>query len=126
MSLSVLLVDDDDATRMLARHLLKSAGFQKIAEARDGSEALTVASGTNPDLILLDLQMPGMDGWTALPRLREKHPASRIVVVSGMQPDPNKLVDLGANGFISKDCRNEEFLAHVQKFTQRASQPFVS
>lgn len=101
----MLLVDDTEDLRFLMRRLLTASGkFQVAAEAENGREAIDAARRAQPDLILLDLLMPVMDGWEALPRLREASPAARIVVVSGqdrMQMEPRALA-MGAAAYIEK------------------------
>ena len=67
----ILLVDDHPLTRSALSGLLMQHGFDVVGEAEDGGEAVARADELQPDLILLDLSMPGVDGLTALPRLRE-------------------------------------------------------
>lgn len=101
----VLLVDDDPDVRRLMEVMLGEEGrFCVVGRARDGAEALRLAALARPDVIVLDLHMPGMDGFTALPRLRACLPEARIVVVSAF-PDPYTLVEAvqrGADGYIDK------------------------
>ena len=103
--LRVLLVDDDAEVRALLEVVLDGDGrFHVVGEAADGLEALQLALTHRPDVVVLDLMMPGMDGFGALPRLRQALPAARIVVVSAF-PDPYTLLDsikLGADGYIDK------------------------
>ena len=102
---SVLLVDDDPDVRGLMDVMLgEEERFSVVGHARDGAEALRLADLARPDVIVLDLHMPGMDGFTALPRLRNCLPEARIVVVSAF-PDPYTLVEAvqrGADGYIDK------------------------
>ena len=103
--LSVLLVDDDAELRALLEIILEEDGrFDVVGQAADGREALDLARSARPDIVVLDLLMPGMDGLRALPQLREALPRARIVVVSAF-PDPYTLLDavkLGADGYIDK------------------------
>ena len=103
--LSVLLVDDDAELRALLEIILEEDGrFDVVGQAADGREALGLARSARPDIVVLDLLMPGMDGLRALPQLREALPRARIVVVSAF-PDPYTLLDavkLGADGYIDK------------------------
>lgn len=83
----VLLVDDEPEVRaLLKRALARTDGLAVIGEASDGAEALRIAPGLAPDLVVLDLNMPGMGGEEALPLLRQQLPAAKIAVVSGDQP----------------------------------------
>lgn len=101
----VLLVDDETDARALARrHLERSGDFSVIAEAADGDEATRVAAAHQPDVALLDLNMPGTDGLTALPRIRAVAPRCTVVVLSALQrPDAEEQAKAaGARGFLVK------------------------
>lgn len=83
----VLLVDDEPEVRaLLKRALTRAPGLDVVGEASDGAEALRIAADLAPDLVVLDLNMPGMGGEEALPLLREQLPEAKIAVVSGDQP----------------------------------------
>ena len=86
-ALRVLVVEDDEATRQVAAHFLKSMGHI-CGEARDGTEALSVAFGFRPEVILMDISMPEMDGITATSRLREL-----------LRPDPVRVIAMSAHVF---------------------------
>jgi DNA-binding NarL/FixJ family response regulator len=80
---SILVVDDEPLHRMLVRELVaEEPGLHVVAEAHHGARAVELAAVHAPDVIVLDLRMPTMDGLTALPLLREVAPAARIVVWS--------------------------------------------
>lgn len=104
-ALRVLLVDDDEEMRDLLEIMLEEDGrFCVVGHAADGRQALRLAERYLPDVVVLDLQMPGMDGLTALPGLRARLPGARIVVLSAF-PDPITLADtveLGVDGYIDK------------------------
>lgn len=103
--LRVLLVDDDVEVRGLLEVVLEGdERFEVVGQAEDGAVGLALAVALRPDVVVLDLMMPGVDGFAALPRLRQALPAARIVVVSAF-PDPYTLLDavkLGADGYIDK------------------------
>lgn len=83
----VLLVDDEPEMRaLLKRALTRTDGLAVVGEASDGAEALRIAPDLAPDLVVLDLNMPGMGGEEALPLLRQQLPEAKIAVVSGDQP----------------------------------------
>lgn len=110
--LRVLLVDDSPEMRHLLRMILRRDDrFEVVGEAGDGREAVEQAERVRPDLVLLDLRMPVMDGYEALPLLRERHPAARVVVVSGLDPlhAAPKALALGAHGYIEKDASPQRF-----------------
>ena len=101
----VLLADDADDIRMLVRYGLDhDARFEVVGEARDGEEALELASTCAYDLLLLDLAMPRMDGLEVLERLRAKGDDSTVVVFSGFSADSmvERAKELGANGYVHK------------------------
>ena len=84
----VLLVDDVPDLRLIVRMVLeRTERFEVVAEAGDGYEAITLAEQCQPDLTLLDLSMPRMNGVVALPRIREVAPDSKVVILSGWDPD---------------------------------------
>lgn len=103
--LRVLLVDDDVEVRCLLEVVLDGDGrFDVVGQAGDGVEALKLAREHRPDVVVLDLMMPGMDGFSALPYIRRLLPGAHIVVVSAL-PDPYTLLDavqMGADGYIDK------------------------
>jgi DNA-binding NarL/FixJ family response regulator len=80
----VVVADDADGVRELTCLLLEMDGdFQVVGRAKDGAEAIELARASQPDLVLLDVAMPVMDGITALPQLRTEHPDARLVVFTG-------------------------------------------
>jgi len=99
---SILLVDDDDDLRALLRVTLAEQGFEIVGEARDGQEGIEQAARLQPDVILLDLSMPMMDGVTVLPRLAEVASSSPVVVLSAHEDLQERVTALGARGFVRK------------------------
>ena len=104
MSCRVLICDDEPNYRFLLRAVLEPEGAVVVGEAGDGRECVELAAELDPEYIVLDLNMPGMDGLTALPRLREVAPNAQIVVLSTAQPEDAaaNVVKLGARGFVHK------------------------
>jgi len=101
--LRVLLVDDSDASRGELGRILEEAGHLVLAQARDGEEALRVALSRQPDVVLLDLQMPRMDGFTFLRLLMGRRPTPVIVLSSqSRRQDVFKTLELGALDFVAK------------------------
>jgi diguanylate cyclase (GGDEF)-like protein len=102
----VLLVDDDPRLREVVGLALQFDGsFEVVAEARDGIEAIEEAGVHQPDVILLDLAMPGMSGRQALPRIRDVAPASKVVVFTALDAEALANDPLpGASGYLNKDC----------------------
>jgi DNA-binding NarL/FixJ family response regulator len=114
----ILIVDDHPLTLEALASLLRQHGFDVVGQATDGEEAISMASELEPDLVLLDLTMPGMDGLTALPRLREATPSSEVVVLTASGTEENLLAAIraGAAGYLLKSEPPEriaEFLRGV-------------
>src|ERR671918_1215733 len=104
MEATVLIVDDHPLTRDALATLLRGSEFEVVGEASDGEEAIALAGALEPDLVLLDLSMPGLDGLAALPRLREAAPESEVVVLTASGTDENLLAAIrgGAAGYLLK------------------------
>jgi DNA-binding NarL/FixJ family response regulator len=104
MPASTLIVDDHPLTRDALSALLAQNGFDVVGEAADGEAAVESARHLQPQLVLLDLSMPGADGLSALPRLREAAPECEIVVLTASGDDDNLLAAIsgGAAGYLLK------------------------
>src|ERR687884_1773446 len=104
MATRVLIVDDHPLTRDALGSLLTQNGFTLAGEASDGEEAIEAARRLQPDLILLDLSMPGMDGLQALPKLRDAAPECEVVVLTASVAEENLLASIraGAAGYLLK------------------------
>jgi DNA-binding NarL/FixJ family response regulator len=100
----VLLADDVAEIRMLLRLTLELDGrFEIVGEARNGAEAVKLASRKRPDVVILDLAMPVMDGFAAIPRICEKSPESKILVLSAFDPSTcDHVLSLGADAYMVK------------------------
>jgi DNA-binding NarL/FixJ family response regulator len=100
----VLLVDDHPSFRRCARALLKAEGFEVVAEAVDGASALALAEQVSPELVLLDIQLPDIDGFEVAHRLLARDPEIAIVLVSGRERAEygSSIEQSGALGFVAK------------------------
>src|SRR5206468_1187502 len=100
----VLIVDDHPLTRSALGSLLVANGFDVVGEAADGREAIGAARELQPDLVLLDLTMPELDGISALPHVRAAAPACDVVVLTASESDDNLLdsIRAGAAGYLLK------------------------
>jgi DNA-binding NarL/FixJ family response regulator len=100
----VLVVDDHPLTREALSSLLAQHGFEVVGEAEDGVTAIAAAEELHPDLILLDLSMPGLDGLRALPMLRAAAPECEVVVLTASGTEENLLgaIQAGAAGYLLK------------------------
>jgi len=119
MSAKILLVEDNEQNRYLATFILEKAGHQVI-HAHTGREALEIADHERPDLVLMDIQMPEMDGYEAAQRLRTMAGFEQIPVVAvtsyAMAGDQEKAMKLGFIGYIEKPISTETFLADIGRF----------
>src|SRR4051794_8620960 len=105
MTVTVLLADDADDIRLLTRTMLElDGGFSVVGEAVTGTDAVTLTERLQPELIVLDLAMPELDGLQALPLMRKASPASRVVVLSGFEQQTfgDKVIALGASRYVQK------------------------
>jgi two-component system nitrate/nitrite response regulator NarL len=100
----VLIVDVHPLTRDALGALLAGNGFRVVGEAGNGEDAVRVAQETQPDVVLLDLSMPGTDGLTALPSVRAAAPNAAVVVLTASGTDDNLLAAIrgGAAGYLLK------------------------
>jgi len=112
----VLIVDDHPLTRDALAALLAQQGFEVVGEAEEGAEALALARLHEPDVVLLDLTMPGMDGLTALPKIREEAPHSEVVVLTASDTEENLLAAIraGASGYLLKTESPEQIAAFLR------------
>lgn len=104
MATRALIVDDHPLTREALSGLLEQHGFAVVGEAAEGGEAIDRARVLQPDLVLLDISMPGLDGLEALPRLRAAAPHCEVVVLTASGTDENLLSAIrgGAAGYLLK------------------------
>lgn len=119
MSARVLVVDDSKFMRMLLSEVLTSGGYE-VVEAESGEEALAVYQEEAPDLVTLDILMPGKDGIQTVEALREFDPGARIVMVTALGQDSHvrRALEAGADGFILKPFSTERVLSTVRMILQ--------
>jgi len=116
---SVLVVDDEADIRTLVRELLERAGHD-VVEARDGNEGLQAFFSYRPDLVVLDVSMPGLDGWGTLERIRELSDVP-VVMLTAQARELAKVRGLrgGADDYVTKPFGRQEFLARVEANLRR-------
>jgi len=100
----VLLIDDNDVTRSLLRGMLRGEDYEVVGEARNAEQGLEMAQRVEPDIICLDIEMPGKSGIEILPDLREALPKARILMVTGHAEREmvQTAAEAGACGYIVK------------------------
>jgi DNA-binding NarL/FixJ family response regulator len=104
MPIELLLVDDDDAFRAAARALLVGCGFEIAGESSTGLGALSAVAALRPSLVVLDVQLPDIDGFEVARRLQRHRTPPQVVLISTRESDDygRRVKDSGAAGFISK------------------------
>jgi DNA-binding NarL/FixJ family response regulator len=120
MTERILIVDDHPLTRDALAGLLAHNGFDVVGQAGSGKAAIDQARELLPDLVLLDLSMPDMDGLTALPKLREAAPEAEIVVLTASEEESNLLgaIRAGAAGYLLKSEPPERIVAFLRGVAQ--------
>ncbi|MCB1029979.1 MAG: response regulator transcription factor [Acidimicrobiales bacterium] len=116
MAIRLMLADDHRMLREGLRRSLTDEGLDVVAEASDGEEAVQVASTVLPDVILMDVTMPEVDGVEATRRIHQRHPEIRIVMLT-MHADQSVIAEAlraGASGYLVKDCSIEEIAEAVR------------
>ncbi|MGH7702068.1 MAG: ATPase, T2SS/T4P/T4SS family [Gemmatimonadales bacterium] len=118
----VLLVDDEDQLRRVMKDLLEREGYV-VAEARDGAEALDEVDRRAPDIIVLDLNLPGMDGYSVLSQLRSRPLTQKIPVIvltaKGDEDNEVRVFELGADDFLTKPFRARALSARLEAVLAR-------
>ncbi len=116
--INVLLVDDHNIFRTGIRGILENTdGIQVIGEAGSGEEALRSIQKEEPDVVLMDVGMPGMGGLGATQKINRAYPGVSIIVLTahGNAPFPKRLLDAGATGYLSKGCAADELTMAIRK-----------
>jgi two-component system, cell cycle response regulator DivK len=121
MSQRILVVEDQEDNRQILRDLLTSADFEVI-EAADGETGLAVAAAHRPDLILMDIQLPGLDGYEATRRLKADAVLQAIpIIVVTSNALANKARAAGCDAYISKPYSPRQLLAKVREYLPQAT-----
>lgn len=117
----VLVVEDYDDARDMYRMGLEFAGF-RVDDARDGEEALKKATALSPDLILMDLALPKMDGWEVTRRIKANPKTKGIIVVAltghALESHAKEAAAAGCDAFIAKPCLPDELVDKVRKMLE--------
>ena len=115
--IKVLLVDDHDLVRVGIRSILDNIlAFRVVGEAQTGEEAIAMAKKLMPDVVLMDLQMPGMGGLEATRKLSHSSPESKVIILTicEEEPFPTRLIQAGARGYVTKGCGKDEMLQAIR------------
>jgi CheY-like chemotaxis protein len=122
----ILIIEDNERNLKLVRDVLQFNGFQ-TAEARTAEDGLALASASPPDLVLLDLQLPGIDGMEAFRQLRGSPPTAGVPVVAvtalAMKDDRERVLRAGFDGYLEKPISVRELASQVRAFLTAAELP---
>lgn len=116
MSGRIIIVDDEPITRLDIRDILENGGYQVVGEASDGFEAIRVCQEQRPDLVIMDIKMPFLDGLTASKKIVAEGTASGIILLSAYsdQQYVTKAKDFGALGYLVKPLHEQSLLPMVE------------
>lgn len=122
---TILIVEDNPLNMELVRDILEARGYA-VLEANTAQEGIEIAQQHKPALVLMDVQLPGMDGLTATRLLRQDSNLSSLCVVAltahAMKGDEEKVLEAGCNGYISKPIDTRLFPTQIAGFLQKTSQ----
>ncbi|MFA4984888.1 MAG: response regulator [Candidatus Omnitrophota bacterium] len=123
MAKKILIMDDNEDNRLLMSDILQYRGYE-ILEADDGEKGIGMAREFKPDLILLDMQMPGMDGFSAVKMLKSDPLTKDIKVIAvtslAMKGDREKIISLGVDEYVPKPIDTRQFPVLVEKHIGKA------
>ena len=122
--INVLLTDDHELVRTGIRRLLEDSKQVKIVgEAECGEDSLQLAQSLNPDVILMDVNMPGIGGVETCRRILQRNPKQKIIVltVHNEQTFPKRLLEIGAKGYLTKDCGIDEMIKAIKQVNSGGS-----
>jgi two-component system cell cycle response regulator DivK len=115
---TILIIEDNEKNLKLVRDVLQVKGYSTL-EARSGEEGIAIARDKQPDLVLMDIHLPGISGIEAIGQLRDDAATSRIPVIavtaSVMQHDLKRITDAGFDGYVAKPINLKGFLDTVQR-----------
>lgn len=119
MKPTILLIEDNEQNLYLATFLLEQSGF-KVISARRGPEGVELATRVQPDLILLDIQLPQMDGYAVARKLRQHLSLKEVPIVAvtsyAMVGDKERALEAGCTGYIEKPINPDTFMDEIEKY----------
>ncbi len=121
MSSTILFIDDQEDNRRIMRDLLRSAGYQTL-EAATGLEGVATAERERPDLILMDIQLPEIDGYEATRRIKANPGLRDIPIIAvtsyALSGDETKAIEAGCDGYVTQPFSPRQLLAKVREFVE--------
>ena len=120
---NVMVVEDNEKNRKLMRVVLNAKGYN-IIEAATGEEALNLLKNQKPDIILMDIQLPGIDGLTLIKQIKASVITKDIPIIAvtayAMKGDEQKILDTGCNAYVSKPINTQELPLIVEKYIKKS------
>ena len=112
----ILIVDDSTFERKTVGDMLRRSGYADVVEAEDGERGIEAFDREKPDLVLLDIRMPGLSGVEVLQKIIQKSPSAKVVMVSIVrdQASIDECLKLGAKGYVNKPVTTDKLLPHVK------------
>ena len=122
---TILYVEDNSDNRMLVKRILNAENYE-LLEATNAVQAINLLKTTTPDLILMDINMPGMDGYTLTTKIRSMSGLERVPILAltanVMRGDKEKTLEAGCDGYIQKPLDVDQLVREIEKFlTRRAN-----
>lgn len=121
---TVLLVEDNEDNRTVYRTILEHFGY-RVVEARNGEDGIRLAREEHPDVILMDISIPIIDGWEATRILKAEDGTSNIPIIAltahALATDRAKATEVGCDGYLAKPCEPRKVVAEVEKFVGTSS-----
>ncbi len=125
----ILVVEDNEINMYLSCRIIKSSGYEVI-EARTGEEGVALALKERPDLIIMDIQLPGIDGLETTKRIRQSEADDEIPIIAltsyAMAGDKKKALKAGCTGYIEKPINPETFISEIKKFLEAKDEKNIS
>jgi len=122
MNRKVLVIEDNEQNLYLVTFILTKGGYE-VVQARDGREGIDLAARVSPALILLDIQLPAMDGYEVARALRKNPVLDEVPIIAvtsyAMVGDRERTIEAGCTGYIEKPINPETFMAEIEKFLYR-------
>ncbi len=119
---NVMVVEDNEKNRKLMRVILKAKGYN-VVEAATGEEALGILKNQKPDIILMDIQLPGIDGITLIKQIKTDAATKDIPILAvtayAMKGDEQKIMAAGSDGYLSKPINTQELPAIIEKYLNK-------
>lgn len=117
MGNKIMLVDDTKFMRMMLGNILKPEGYEIVAEAGDGLEAIDLYKQHNPDLVTMDVVMPHMDGIEAVRNITSGNSGTKVIMVTavGQESKVREAIEAGAKGYLVKSFQAPQVLEEVEK-----------